>query len=40
MLGKLVRVMLPGLEDQDYSAFDAEIDAYLGLDAGAGREVP
>ncbi|MDG3005510.1 hypothetical protein [Paludisphaera mucosa] len=32
MLGKLVRVMLPGLEDSDYGAFDAEIDAYLGLD--------
>lgn len=40
MLGKLVRVMLPGLDDHDYAAFDAEIDAYLGLDAGAGRGAP
>lgn len=40
MLGKLVRVMLPGLEDHDYGAFDAEIDAYLGLDAAGGRGEP
>ena len=31
MLGKLVRVMLPGLDDSDYGAFDGEIEAYLGL---------
>ncbi|WP_337174799.1 hypothetical protein [Paludisphaera sp.] len=31
MLGKLVRVMLPGLDDSDYGEFDTEIEAYLGL---------
>lgn len=35
MLGKLVRVMLPGLDDSDYGEFDAEIESYLGLDAEA-----
>ena len=37
MLGKLIRVMLPGLDDSDYGEFDAEIEAYLGLDTGARR---
>jgi hypothetical protein len=37
MLGKLVRVMLPGLDDSDYGEFDAEIEVYLGLGPEARR---
>jgi len=40
MLAKLVRAMLPGLDDADYRVFDAEIDRYLGNDAGADRDAP
>ncbi|WP_165243465.1 hypothetical protein [Paludisphaera soli] len=40
MLGKLVRVMLPGLDDGDYGVFDAEIDVYLGLGVAGGRGEP
>lgn len=31
LLGKLVRLMLPGLDDERYREFDAEIDGHLGL---------
>jgi hypothetical protein len=30
LLRKLIRLMLPGLEDDEYAEFDAEIKAYLG----------
>ncbi len=36
LLSKLIRLMLPGLEDQDYSLFDTEIDQYLELEAAEG----
>jgi hypothetical protein len=29
LLRRLIRLMLPGLEDQEYAEFDTEIDAYL-----------
>jgi len=34
LLSRLVRLMLPGLDDQDYARFDAEIDGYLEVDPG------
>jgi len=37
LLGKLVRLMLPGLDDESYHRFDAEIDRHLGL--GSDGEV-
>ncbi|QEH38658.1 hypothetical protein OJF2_72640 [Aquisphaera giovannonii] len=36
LLRKLVRLMLPGLEDADYAGFDAEIAAYLEARASDG----
>jgi hypothetical protein len=35
LLRKLVRLMLPGLQDEEYAEFDAEIEDYL--DARAAR---
>ena len=29
LLRKLIRLMLPGLEDEEYAEFDAEIESYL-----------
>jgi hypothetical protein len=37
LLRRLVRLMLPGLEDGDYAAFDAEIDDCLQSRAGQGE---
>jgi hypothetical protein len=37
LLRKLLRLMLPGLEDDDYAGFDAEIAAYLDARAGELR---
>ena len=34
LLSRLVRLMLPGLDDQDYARFDAEIDGYLDVESG------
>ncbi|WP_165221876.1 hypothetical protein [Aquisphaera insulae] len=36
LMRKLVRLMLPGLEDGDYAGFDAEIDAYLDSRSASG----
>ncbi|MDR3622793.1 MAG: hypothetical protein P4L85_25795 [Paludisphaera borealis] len=33
LLSRLIRLMLPGLDDQDYTRFDAEIDAYLEVES-------
>ena len=37
LLRKLIRLMLPGLEDDEYAGFDAEIEAYLDARAGELR---
>ncbi len=38
LLRRLVRLMLPGLEDEQYSEFDTELDDYLRTRAGELRE--
>jgi hypothetical protein len=40
LLRRLIRLMLPGLEDSEYAEFDDEIEHYLGHRAGAHRPEP
>ena len=40
LLRKLIRLMLPGLEDEEYAEFDAEIEHYLDIASGRARALP